>query len=127
MIKFNKALKDIKIYEAGKPIELLVREFGIAAEDVVKLASNENPIGTNPAISKVIRSNADIAHLYPDDSMFELKAALSAKFDVQDENIIIIIKSTPQPSSSSTVYVIIKIIIVIIVIAILLFILHPHH
>ncbi len=89
MIKFNKALKDIKIYEAGKPIELLVREFGIAAEDVVKLASNENPIGTNPAISKVIRSNADIAHLYPDDSMFELKAALSAKFDVQDENIII--------------------------------------
>ena len=46
-------------------------------------------IGTNPAIAKVIRSNADIAHLYPDDSMFELKKALSTKFDVQDENIII--------------------------------------
>lgn len=88
-MKFNKVLQNIKIYEAGKPIELVVREFGIAAKDVVKLASNENPIGTNPAISKVIRSNADIAHLYPDDSMFELKAALSAKFDVQDENIII--------------------------------------
>ncbi len=88
-MKFNKVLRDIKIYEAGKPIELVVREFGIAPENVVKLASNENPIGTNPAISKVIRSNADIAHLYPDDSMFELKAALSAKFDVQDENIII--------------------------------------
>ncbi|MEA3433928.1 MAG: histidinol-phosphate transaminase [Campylobacterota bacterium] len=88
-MKFNKVLENIKTYEAGKPIELVVREFGIAPEDVVKLASNENPIGTNPAIAKVIRSNADIAHLYPDDSMFELKAALSRKFDVTDENIII--------------------------------------
>ncbi|HSR74722.1 MAG TPA: hypothetical protein VLL31_07755, partial [Sulfurovum sp.] len=76
-MKFNKVLENIQTYEAGKPIELVVREFGIAAKDVVKLASNENPIGTNPAIAKVIRSNADIAHLYPDDSMYELKAALS--------------------------------------------------
>ena len=89
MIKFNKVLENIKTYEAGKPIELVVREFGIDAENVVKLASNENPIGTNPAISKVIKSNADIAHLYPDDSMFELKNALGRKFDVKDENIII--------------------------------------
>ena len=88
-MRFNKVLQSIKTYEAGKPIELVVREFGIAAEDVVKLASNENPIGTNPAIAKVIRSNADIAHLYPDDSMFELKEALSVKFGVEDENIII--------------------------------------
>ena len=89
MIKFNKVLQNIKTYEAGKPIELVVREYGIAPEDVVKLASNENPIGTNPAVTEVIKSNADIAHLYPDDSMFELKAALSLKFEVQDENIII--------------------------------------
>ena len=87
-MKFNKVLENIKTYEAGKPIELVVREFGIAPENVVKLASNENPIGTNPAVSKVIRSNADIAHLYPDDSMFELKASLSAMFNVENENII---------------------------------------
>ncbi|SFV62175.1 Biosynthetic Aromatic amino acid aminotransferase beta @ Histidinol-phosphate aminotransferase [hydrothermal vent metagenome] len=88
-MKFNKVLETIRTYEAGKPIELVVREFGIDAKDVVKLASNENPIGTNPAIAKVIRSNADIAHLYPDDSMFELKAALGAKFSVGEKNIII--------------------------------------
>jgi len=88
-MKFNKVLEGIKTYEAGKPIELVVREFGIAPENVVKLASNENPIGTNPAIAKVIRSNADIAHLYPDDSMFELKAALGEKFSVNEDNIII--------------------------------------
>jgi histidinol-phosphate aminotransferase len=88
-MRFNKVLDSIKTYEAGKPIELVVREFGIAPEDVVKLASNENPIGTSPAVAEVIRQHADKAHLYPDDSMFELKEALSAKFDVQDENIII--------------------------------------
>jgi len=88
-MKFNKVLQNIKTYEAGKPIELVVREFGIAAGDVVKLASNENPIGTNPAVAEVIRKNADKAHLYPDDSMFELKAALGSKFAVKDENIII--------------------------------------
>lgn len=88
-MKFNKVLENIKTYEAGKPIELVVREFGIAAEDVVKLASNENPIGTSPAVAEVIRKNATKAHLYPDDSMFELKAALSQKYAVADENIII--------------------------------------
>ncbi len=89
MVKFNKVLRDIKIYEAGKPIELVVREFGIAPEDVVKLASNENPIGTSPLVAEAIKAHATKAHLYPDDSMFELKSALSSKFDVEDENIII--------------------------------------
>jgi len=88
-MKFNKVLRDIKIYEAGKPIELVVREYGISPENVVKLASNENPIGTSPAVAKVITANAHKAHLYPDDSMFELKAALASKYDVEDKNIII--------------------------------------
>lgn len=89
MIKFNKVLEDINTYEAGKPIELVVREFGIAPEDVVKLASNENPIGTSPAVAKVIVTHANKAHLYPDDSMFELKVALGSKYDVEEDNIII--------------------------------------
>ena len=88
-MKFNKVLENIKTYEAGKPIELVVREFGIAPEEVVKLASNENPIGTSPAVKQTIIENADRAHLYPDDSMFELKAVLSEKYDVHDDNIII--------------------------------------
>ncbi len=89
MIKFNKVLRDIKTYEAGKPIELVVREFGIDAKDVVKLASNENPKGTNPAVLKVIQQDAHKAHLYPDDSMYELKAVLSKRFGVTDKNVII--------------------------------------
>ena len=88
-MKFNEALKDIKIYEAGKPIELVVREFGIDANDVVKLASNENPKGCSPHVAKAIANSASKAFLYPDDSMFELKDALSSKFSVSNENIII--------------------------------------
>jgi len=88
-VKFNEALKDIKIYEAGKPIELVVREFGIDPKDVVKLASNENPKGCSQKVAKAIANSADKAFLYPDDSMFELKEALSKKFEVQDNNVII--------------------------------------
>jgi histidinol-phosphate aminotransferase len=88
-MKFNKALNDIKIYEAGKPIELVVREFGIDPKDVVKLASNENPKGCSAKVAEVIANHAHKAFLYPDDSMFELKDALSSKFEVDSENIII--------------------------------------
>ncbi len=88
-MKYNTVLDNIKTYEAGKPIELVVREFGIAPEDVVKLASNENPIGTNPAVKQAIIEHADKAHLYPDDSMFELKEALASKYAVEEKNIII--------------------------------------
>ncbi len=86
---FNPTLDQIQTYEAGKPIELVVREFGIAPEAVVKLASNENPIGTNPAVARAIAAHADQAHRYPDDSMYALKEALATRFGVGKEHIII--------------------------------------
>lgn len=89
MIKFNNALKDMQTYEAGKPIELVVREYGIKESDVVKLASNENPLGTNPLVEKVLKENSSKAHLYPDDSYFELKEVLAKKFGVGEKNLII--------------------------------------
>jgi len=88
-MRFNKVLDEIQTYEAGKPIELVVREFGVAPDEVVKLASNENPLGTSPKVAETIRVHADRAHLYPDDSMFELKEALAKRFDVPEETIII--------------------------------------
>ena len=88
-MKANSVLDNIKNYEAGLPIELVVREFGILAEDVIKLASNENPIGTNPSVAKAIADSANMAHLYPDDSMYELKDALSLKYGVSAQEILI--------------------------------------
>ena len=79
----------IQTYEAGKPIELVVREFGIAPQDIVKLASNENPLGASKKAIEAITNNARNAHLYPDDSMFALKEGLSQHFNVSQQEIII--------------------------------------
>ena len=88
-MKFNKVLKNLSTYEAGKPIELVVREYGIDPKEVVKLASNENPYGTSPKAVTKIKNLVKNMHLYPDDSMFELKEALANKFKLESKNIII--------------------------------------
>ena len=89
MLKFNKKLENIKTYEAGKPIELVVREFGIEPKDIVKLASNENPYGCSPKVQKAVTDIVAKMALYPDDSMSKLKDGLSSRFEVSNENIII--------------------------------------
>lgn len=88
-MKFNEFVENLSNYEAGKPIELVVREFGIDKDDVIKLASNENPLGTSKKVQKAIEKNARNAHLYPDDSMFELKGVLAKFYNVGEKNIII--------------------------------------
>ena len=88
-MNFNKVLDNVSIYEAGKPIELVVREYGINPKDIVKLASNENPYGTSPVVTSKIKEIAENMFVYPDDSMYELKEALSNKFDVKESNVIV--------------------------------------
>jgi len=82
-------LKNLKTYEAGKPIELVVREYGIKPEEIIKLASNENPYGPSPKVIEAVKENANLMHRYPDDSFYELKNKLSKKFEVEKENVII--------------------------------------
>lgn len=88
-MRFNATLEKIKTYEAGKPIELVVREFGIEPDQIIKLASNENPYGVSPKVKEAVAKKAGDMYIYPDDSMFELKAALAKRFDVQSENLIV--------------------------------------
>lgn len=88
-MKFNSALESIKIYEAGKPIELVVREYGIDKDQIVKLASNENPFGCSPKVKEAVRSIIDNMALYPDDSMVKLKSALSNKYGIKTNELII--------------------------------------
>ena len=82
-------LKNLKTYEAGKPIELVVREYGIKPDEIIKLASNENPYGPSPKVIEEVKKNAHLMHRYPDDSFYELKAKLAKKHSVNKENIII--------------------------------------
>jgi len=88
-MKFNTVLDELSVYEAGKPIELVVREYGVEAKDVVKLASNENPFGCSPKVQEKVASIVKKMALYPDDSMYELKAGLSKRFKVLENEVII--------------------------------------
>jgi len=74
-------------YVPGKPIEEVEREYGVS--DVAKLASNENALGPSPLGMAAARSICDRVHLYPDGSAFHLKAALSGRFGVPAEEILV--------------------------------------
>lgn len=88
-MRFNEALDSLQTYEAGKPIELVVAQYGIDSKDVIKLASNENPNGVAPAVKARVAQALDSMSLYPDDSMSALKSALSKYFGVATNELII--------------------------------------
>lgn len=78
-------VRAIAPYQAGKPIEELAREYGLAPQDIVKLASNENPLGMPASARAAVQAALDDIGRYPDANGFELKAALSKKFAVPAE------------------------------------------
>lgn len=88
-MRFNEVLSGLKNYEAGKPIELVVREYGINPKDIIKLASNENPRGCSPKVLEAIKDEVKNASLYPDDSMYELKDGLAKRFNVKSSEVIV--------------------------------------
>lgn len=73
-------VKSLHPYQPGKPIDELQREYGVS--DVVKLASNENPLGPSPVVLAALQNEfAELAR-YPDGNGFELKQALAARHGV---------------------------------------------
>ncbi|HBT18409.1 MAG TPA: histidinol-phosphate transaminase [Firmicutes bacterium] len=74
-------------YVPGKPIEEVQRELGI--QDVIKMASNENPLGPSPQALEAAHSILNEAHLYPDGSCFNLKETLAKELGVKTEEIIL--------------------------------------
>jgi histidinol-phosphate aminotransferase len=75
-------VRAIAPYQAGKPISEVAREFGLDEANIVKLASNENPFGVPESAKKAMAEAAAELGRYPDANGFELKAALSARYDV---------------------------------------------
>ncbi|WP_297192868.1 histidinol-phosphate transaminase [uncultured Campylobacter sp.] len=86
-MEFNAYLDGLPIYEPGKDIDAVAREYGV--KDVIKLASNENALGTSAKVIEAIKQNAHLAHLYPDDNMSELKEKIAQKHKIKTTNIII--------------------------------------
>lgn len=85
----NEQLRDLAVYEPGKPIEETARELGADAGKIIKLASNENPLGPSPKALAAMRAALDCAHLYPDGGGFYLREALAAKLGFSREHLIL--------------------------------------
>ncbi len=82
-------IQSIAPYQPGKPISELAREMGLDEHNIVKLASNENPFGTSPLALEAMINALDEVKRYPDGNGFELKTALSKKYDVDSNQIVL--------------------------------------
>ena len=80
-------IRAISPYIPGKPITELARQMGIAAEKIVKLASNENPLGMSPRARKAVEAALAAVERYPD--QFDLIAALAERHGVATEQIVL--------------------------------------
>ena len=85
----NAQLRDLAVYEPGKPIEETARELGVDPSTIIKLASNENPLGPSLKALQAMRGALETAHLYPDGSGFYLRNAIAAKLNVPPESVIL--------------------------------------
>ncbi len=80
-------LRALAPYQPGKPISELQRELGLTA--IIKLASNENPLGPSPLALQAISASLPALALYPDGNGHDLKQALCAHFPVVQQQIIL--------------------------------------
>lgn len=88
-LPINPTLKDLPTYQPGRPIEEVARELGMPATKIIKLASNENPLGPSPEALQAMQHVLANIHLYPDGNAFYLKHKLAQKLDVQPEHLIL--------------------------------------
>ena len=80
-------VRSISAYQPGKPITQLARELGIPAEHIIKLASNENPLGMSPKARAAVTAAIGSLERYPDD--FDLKSALANRYGFGMERIVL--------------------------------------
>ena len=83
----NPGVADLHPYEPGRSIDEVIAEFGL--KDVVKLASNENPLGASPKAISIIEGLKSDLHLYPDGNGTKLKSEIASHEKVLPANIII--------------------------------------
>jgi histidinol-phosphate aminotransferase len=85
----NPQLRELSVYEPGKPIEETARELDVDPDEIIKLASNENPLGPSPKAIEAMRAALNDAQFYPDGGGFYLRNALASRLGVARENIIL--------------------------------------
>ncbi|MFM8657975.1 MAG: pyridoxal phosphate-dependent aminotransferase, partial [Chthoniobacterales bacterium] len=85
----NRQLRDLVAYEPGKPVEDLARELGIPHGDIIKLASNENPLGPSPKARQAMIETIERSHFYPDGGGYYLREAIAEQLGLAMANIIL--------------------------------------
>lgn len=81
-------IRSIAPYQPGKPISELAREMNLDPLQIVKLASNENPLGTSPKAYEAMQVALEDIARYPDGNSFALRDAVCAKFNLQPAHLI---------------------------------------
>src|ERR1700734_1075050 len=89
VMRLNPFLKNLPIYQPGRPIEEVARELNLPAESIIKVASNENPFGPSPLALAALHKAIGGVNLYPDGNAFYLKQKLAAKLGVEAANLIL--------------------------------------
>jgi histidinol-phosphate aminotransferase len=82
-------LKNLPVYQPGRPIEEVARELGLPADGIIKVASNENPFGPSPLAVAAMQKALAGVNLYPDGNAFYLKQRLAAKLGVEPANLVL--------------------------------------
>ena len=85
----NPHLRDLALYEPGKPIEETARELGVDPSEIIKLASNENALGPSPKAVTAMRAAIESVQLYPDGSAIYLREAIAARLGLGRDNVIL--------------------------------------
>jgi histidinol-phosphate aminotransferase len=85
----NQFVCDLHAYEPGKPIEETARELGLDPKDIIKLASNENPLGPSPLAKEAMREAIENAHIYPDGGGYNLRKAIAEQQGIGMEHVVL--------------------------------------
>jgi histidinol-phosphate aminotransferase len=85
----NPSLRNLPVYQPGRPIEEVARELGLPPSEIIKLASNENPLGPSPLALAAMEQVLKQLHLYPDGNAFCLKQKLAATLGVEPANLVL--------------------------------------
>jgi len=90
----NAGVQALQPYAPGKPMDELARELGLDIKNIIKLASNENPLGCSNEVKEVIRKASESLTLYPDGNGFELKKALvehlaNQGYELKHQNVLL--------------------------------------
>ncbi len=88
-MKTSPFLENLPVYQPGRPIEEVARELGLDPAGIIKLASNENPLGPSRLGLAAMRQALKQVNLYPDGNAFYLKQKLAAKLGVTPANLIL--------------------------------------